>query len=146
MGIVVVREVAGVAFGYRRDYLAELRVVLAEYVIGELPYRIVSGQLIVRGVAFIDYIVVAPDELSVWGLDFFEEDAVMERYRVVDGIGDMIRARYITLDIAENYLRHRVALRPVVLIDRAELGVNKARRAEIGDVQFSLPAALEVAF
>lgn len=60
MGIVVVREVAGVALGYRRDYLAELWVVLAEYVIGELPYRIVSGKLIVRGVAFIDYIVVAP--------------------------------------------------------------------------------------
>lgn len=70
----------------------------------------------------------------------------MERYRVVDGIGDMIRARYITLDIAKYYLRHRVALRPVILIDGAELGMNKARRAEIGDVQFSLPAALEVAF
>lgn len=43
----------------------------------------------------------------------------MERYRVVDGIGDMIRARYITLDIAEYYLRHRVALCPVILIDGA---------------------------
>lgn len=70
----------------------------------------------------------------------------MERYRVVDGIGDMIRARYIALDIAENYLRHRVALRPVILIDGTELGVNKARRAEIGDVQFSLSAALKIAF
>ena len=70
----------------------------------------------------------------------------MERYRVVDGIGDMIRARYITLNVAENYLRHCVTLRPVILIDGAELGVNKARRAEIGDVQFSLSAALEIAF
>lgn len=70
----------------------------------------------------------------------------MERYRVVDGVGDMIRARYITLDIAENYLRHRVALRPVILIDGTELGMNKARRTEIGDVELALPAALEVAF
>lgn len=69
----------------------------------------------------------------------------MERYRVVDGIGDMIRARYIALDIAENYLRHRVALRPVILIDGAELSMDKARRAEIGDVESALPAALEVA-
>lgn len=43
----------------------------------------------------------------------------MERYRVVYGVGDMIRARYIALDIAENYLRHCVALRPVVFIDGA---------------------------
>ena len=74
MGIVVVREVAGVALGYRRDYLAELRVVLAEYVIGELPYRIVSGKLIVRGVAFIDYIVVAP-VLAGRGVDFVRIEA-----------------------------------------------------------------------
>ena len=60
MGIVIVREVAGVALGYRRDYLAKLRVVLAEYVIRKLPYRIVTGQLVVRGVSFINYIIVAP--------------------------------------------------------------------------------------
>ena len=74
MGIVVVREVAGVALGYRRDYLAQLRVVLAEYVIGELPYRIVSGKLIIRGVAFIDYIVVAP-VLAGRGVDFIRIEA-----------------------------------------------------------------------
>ena len=150
-----------------------------------------SGQLIVRGVAFIDYIVVAPvlagrgvnlvrieaaqalgyferavngqqsgqiialvaarghahaDKLSVGVIDFFEEDAVMERYRVVDGVGDMIGARYIALDIAEYYLRHRVALRPVVLIDGTELGMDKACGSDIGNVQFSLSAALEIAF
>ncbi len=81
MGIVVVREVAGVALGYRRDYLAELRVVLAEYVIGELPYRIVSGKLIVRGVAFIDYIVVAP-VLAGRGVDFVRIEAVENDLRV----------------------------------------------------------------
>lgn len=70
----------------------------------------------------------------------------MERYRVVDGIGDMIGARYITLNVAENYLRHCVALRPVVFIDGTELGMDKTCRAEIGDVQFSLSAALEIAF
>ena len=86
------------------------------------------------------------DELSVGVIDLFEENAVAEGYRVVYGVGDMIRARYIALNVAENYLRHRVALRPVVLIDGAELGVNKARRAEIGDVQFSLSAALKIAF
>ena len=70
----------------------------------------------------------------------------MERYRVVDGIGDMIRARYITLDIAEYYLRHRVTFRPVVFIDGTKLGMDKACGSDIGNVQFSLSAALEIAF
>lgn len=70
----------------------------------------------------------------------------MERYRVVDWVGDMIRARYITLNVAENYLRHRVALRPVILIDGAELGMDKTCGSDIGNVQFSLSAALEIAF
>ena len=86
------------------------------------------------------------DKLSVGVIDFFEENAVMERYRVVDGVGDMIGARYIALDIAKNYLRHCVALRPVVFIDGTELGMDKACGSDIGNVQFSLSAALEIAF
>ena len=190
MGVVIIRKVAGVALGDCRDYLAQLRVILPEYIIGELPNCVMTRQLVVRGVALIDYIIVAPvpacrgvdfirieaaqalgnfqravngkqpgqivalvaarghahaDELSVRVVDLFEENAVAEGYRVVYGVGDMIRARYIALNVAKNYLRHRVALRPVILIDGAELGVNKARRAEIGDVEPALPAALEIA-
>lgn len=41
------------------------------------------------------------DKLPVGVIDLFKENAVAEGYRVVYGVGDMIRARYITLNVAE---------------------------------------------
>lgn len=74
MGVVIIRKVAGVALGDCRDYLAQLRVILPEYIIGELPNCVVTSQLVVRGVALIDYVIVAPVS-ACCGVDFVRIEA-----------------------------------------------------------------------